>query len=165
MRLRLSPMAGSSRRRLRRSLRSRTWMSLLLNSRAELVRCKAARDNSPKNRADSTAPVVFAQHPWQLLLFVAWSDSMLRTLVLRPLPLKLLQNGHMHRHLSTSACSCARLPIVHSSKAEEVIAVVPGTVKEYEHHILIQTAPLKSDTAAKESHSTHGCWWPSVVEK
>ena len=90
---------------------------------------------------------------------------MLRTVASRSEPLQLLQLRHVYRCLTNLSCSCARAPIVLASKTEQLTAAVPGTVKEYEHHILIQTAPLKSDTAAKDCHALHGCWWPSVVEK
>lgn len=91
--------------------------------------------------------------------------TMLRTFVLHPVPLRLLRNGHAPRQLISPASNCAGSSLVQATKSAQVIAAVPGTVKEYEHHILIQTAPLKSDAAAKECYAVHGCWWPSVVEK
>ena len=90
---------------------------------------------------------------------------MLRGVAVRSERSKLLQLRDVYRCLTNVSCSCARAPIVLASTAEQLTAAVPGTVKEYEHHILIQTAPLKSDTAAKDCHVLHGCWWPSVVEK
>ena len=91
--------------------------------------------------------------------------TMLRTFVLRPVPLRLLRNGHPCRQFISPVSNCAGSWLVQATKSEKVIAAVPGTVKEYEHHILIQTAPLKSDAAAKDCYDVHGCWWPSVVEK
>ena len=72
------------------------------------------------------------------------------------------------RHLGSFHCSAlcsASLSHVHAAKAEKLEAPVPGTVKQYEQHVMIQAAPLKSDRAAQQCHSAHGIWWPSAVEK
>lgn len=74
---------------------------------------------------------------------------------------RLRQLGQFH----SCACDLAANGSVQASKAEKLLPAAPGTVKEYQQHILIQTAPLSSDSSAKELHSNHGCWWPSVVEK
>ena len=87
---------------------------------------------------------------------------MLKGHMLRWQPLqRLRQIGHFHCSARASAAS----EILQASKAEKLLPAVPGTVKECQQHIMIQTAPLTSDSSAKESHSVHGCWWPSVVEK
>ncbi len=88
--------------------------------------------------------------------------SMLKGHMFRWQPLqRLRQLGHFH----CSACNFVATANVQASKAEQRLPAVPGTVKEYQQHIMIQTAPLNSDAYAKECHSVHGCWWPSVVEK
>lgn len=72
------------------------------------------------------------------------------------------------RHLGNFHCSApdsASVFNVRASRAEKLEAPVPGTVKQYEQHVLIQAAPLKSDRAAQQSHAAHGIWWPSAVEK
>ena len=74
---------------------------------------------------------------------------------------RLRQLGQFH----SSVCDLAANGTVQASKAEKLVPAAPGTVKEYQQHILIQTAPLSSDSFAKELHSNHGCWWPSVIEK
>ncbi|KAL0055623.1 hypothetical protein WJX82_002523 [Trebouxia sp. C0006] len=74
---------------------------------------------------------------------------------------RLRQLGQFH----SSVCDLAANGTVQASKAEKLVPAAPGTVKEYQQHILIQTAPLSSDSSAKELHSNHGCWWPSVIEK
>ena len=87
---------------------------------------------------------------------------MLKGYLLRWQPVQRLRRlGQFH----SSACDLAANGKVQASKAEKLLPAVPGTVKEYQQHILIQTAPLSSDSSAKELHSYHGCWWPSVVEK
>lgn len=72
------------------------------------------------------------------------------------------------RHLGNfhwSAPGSAPASYVRAAKAEKLEAPVPGTVKQYEQHVMIQAAPLKSDRAAQQCHSAHGIWWPSAVEK
>lgn len=72
------------------------------------------------------------------------------------------------RHLGNfhwSAPSSASASFVRATKAEKLEAPLPGTVKQYEQHVMIQAAPLKGDRAAQQCHSAHGIWWPSAVEK
>ena len=65
----------------------------------------------------------------------------------------------------SSTCDSAVQTPVRASKADKLEPPVPGTVKQYEQHVMIQAAPLKSDQRARQCHSEHGIWWPSVVEK
>lgn len=70
------------------------------------------------------------------------------------------------RHLGNVHCSAVgSASVSRATKAEKLEAPVPGTVKQYEQHVMIQAAPLRSDRAAQQCHSAHGIWWPSAVEK
>ena len=68
-------------------------------------------------------------------------------------------------YLHVLGCNFASSSSVRASKAEKLESPVPGTVKQYEQHVMIQAAPLRGDQAALQCHSVHGLWWPSVVEK
>lgn len=69
------------------------------------------------------------------------------------------------RSLHFSIPGSTPVSYVRAAKAEKLEAPVPGTVKQYEQHVMIQAAPLKGDRAAQQCHSAHGIWWPSAVEK
>ena len=94
----------------------------------------------------------------------AWVHRMLQSRLLgRCMYIPLRHLRHLGKLHCAPTSSCAFY--VRATKAEKLEGPVPGTVKQYEQHVMIQAAPLRSDRAAQQCHSAHGIWWPSAVER